>query len=237
MEKLLAGARQLGLDLDNGQLKIFDVYYHELLDWNQKFNLTAITGYEDVQTKHFLDSLTAAAAVDFTKSLSVIDVGAGAGFPGIPLKIAFRGLRLALLEATAKKAGFLEHVVSALGLEGVEVINGRAEEIAHNPQYREKYDVVLSRAVASLPALIELTLPFARTGGCFIAYKKGDIEQEVAQSAKALKVMGGELRETVPVSAALFDDRRCLVKMEKIRMTPPKYPRRPGMPEKNPIVP
>ena len=240
MEKLKSGAEKLGLNLTPGQLTSFETYYRELIDWNRKVNLTAITGYEEVQVKHFLDALTVAAVFESGlagKAPGVIDVGTGAGLPGVPLKIVFPAIRLTLLEATAKKTKFLEHLVDTLGLNGVEIVSGRAEEAGHNPQYREKYDVVLSRAVASLPALVEITLPFCAVGGLFIAQKKGDIREEIEKSARAIAVMGGRLKEITAVDSDVFDDNRCLVIIEKVKSTPEEYPRRPGMPEKRPILP
>jgi 16S rRNA (guanine527-N7)-methyltransferase len=236
MDKLKSGAAALGIDLTSEQLDAFEVYHHELINWNYRVNLTAITDYEEVQTKHFLDSLTAGLAIDFKENPSVIDIGTGAGFPGLPLKIAYSGIHLTLLEATSKKVKFLQHMAQKLGVNNVEIITGRAEETAHDPQYREIFDVVVSRAVAGLPALVELALPFCRIGGSFIAYKKGDIHAEVEQAEKAIETMGGKLKEIVPANPALFDDNRVLVVVEKVRPTPPPYPRRPGMPEKRPIL-
>lgn len=237
MHDLKSGAAFLGIDLTPAQLDSFEVYYQELMDWNRKINLTAVTGYEEVQARHFLDSLTAAAVYNYRDNPSVVDVGTGAGFPGIPLKIAFPNIHLTLLEATAKKVTFLENITKKLELTGIGIITGRAEEITHDTRFREKFDVVLSRAVAALPALVELTLPLCSIGGCFIAYKKGDITDELAQSSRAIGLMGGRIKGIFPVAPELFDDQRYLVVIEKALPTPPEYPRRSGMPEKRPLVP
>ena len=239
MEKLEAGAQKLGLPLTPEQLEQFSIYYRELNDWNRRLNLTSITGCEEVQIKHFLDSLTVTLALTPPfdgSSFSLIDVGTGAGLPGIPLKIVLPGIKLVLLEATAKKADFLRHLQNRLGLADVEVVVGRAEDMAHQPQYREKFDLVLSRAVASLPALVELTLPFCAVGGSLIAQKKGDIEGEVRRADRAIRLLGGSLREVKPIKLAELSDRRFLVVIDKVRPTPGKYPRRSGIPKKKPIL-
>ena len=239
METLKAGAQKLGLHLTTVQLEQFELYYQDLIDWNRRMNLTSITDYEEVQVKHFLDSLTiitAIKAIDKNQRMTVIDVGTGAGLPGIPLKILLPDIRLMLLEATLKKTKFLRHVIGGLGLDNVEIVIGRAEEVAHEAQYREKFDLVLSRAVASLPALVELTLPFCAVGGRFIAQKKGNIEREVEQAQKAIDILGGILREVKSIELEELGDKRYLVIVDKIKLTPAAYPRRPGMPARKPIV-
>ncbi len=238
MEKLNSGATKIGLQLSPRQLEQFYIYYQELLDWNRRLNLTAITDYEEVQIKHFLDSLTVTLAWQqpiSSMDFRLIDVGSGAGLPGIALKILWPGIRLVLLDSTAKKAVFLHHLKQKLGLDDVEIVVGRAEEIAHEPQYREKFDVVLSRAVASLPTLVELTLPFCTIGGSFIAQKKGAIDPEISQAAKAISLLGGNLREVRRVDLEEFTDERWLVVIDKVSPTPQQYPRRPGIPSKRPL--
>src|SRR3972149_8124268 len=203
MEKLKSGAAGLGIHLTEQQLEKFETYYRELAAWNEIINLTSITGYEDVQVKHFLDSLTVTAALPPDapgKNLSVIDIGTGAGLPGIPLKIVLPGVRLVLLEATVQKTKFLQHLLAQLDLADVEVVTGRAEEVARDNRYRERFDLALSRAVAALPALSELALPFCAIGGAFVAQKKGDISLELARARKAIELLGGRLREIMPVS-------------------------------------
>ena len=221
------------------QLEQFSIYYQELLAWNQRMNLTAITDYEEVQVKHFLDSLTVTLAwpPPVNKAdLSLIDVGTGAGLPGIPLKILFPNVRLMLLDATAKKAAFLRHLTAKLGLGNAEVAVGRAEEVAHQSEYRERFDVVLSRSVAPLPTLVELTLPFCAIGGSFIAQKKGEVDPEISQANKAISTLGGNLRKVKGIELAEFPDERKLLIIDKISATPHQYPRRPGVPAKRPLL-
>jgi len=238
MQKLKSAAKELGLELSPAQLERFETYYRELITWNKRANLTTITAYEEVQLKHFLDSLTVVLALPaqaIGRNLRIIDVGTGAGLPGIPLKIVFPRVELTLLEATSKKAAFLRHIVQKMGLDGVEVVVGRAEEVAHQAQYREKFDIVLSRAVAALPTLVELTLPFCAVGGSFIAQKKGTIDDEISRANKAISLLGGNLREAKKVALTSLPDERYLVIIDKLSPTPEKYPRRPGIPAKRPL--
>jgi len=239
MERLKAGVKRLGLELNQRQLEQFHTYYQELVDWNKRVNLTRITDYEEVQIKHFLDSLTVALVWETLTpgaDLRLIDVGTGAGIPGIPLKIVFPDIKLVLLDSVAKKAAFLHHLNHKLGLDDVEIVVGRAEDVAREAPYRETFDIVLSRGVAPLATLVELTLPFCTIGGSFIAQKKGAIDQEIRQAIKAIGLLGGRLREVKRVNLEEFTDKRQLVIVDKVSPTPPLYPRRPGMPGKRPIL-
>ena len=240
MDTFTSAARSmLGLDFSKEQLSLFEHYALELTAWNQKINLTAIIDPIDILIKHFLDSLTVTLAWPESIGSAVsrlIDVGTGVGIPGIPLKILFPDITLVLLDSTAKKAAFLHYFKDKLGLDDVEIVVGRAEEVAHDTRYREKFDMVLSRSVASLPALVELALPFGAVGGCFIAQKKGDIDSEISQAARTINLLGGNLREVKKVDLAEFTDGRRLVIIDKLTLTPSQYPRRPGMPTKRPIM-
>jgi 16S rRNA (guanine527-N7)-methyltransferase len=238
MDKLTAAVVNLGLTIDQRQVEQFETYYRELIDWNQRINLTAITDYEDVQIKHFIDSLTVVLALKKPlkqNTLKVIDIGTGAGFPGIPLKIMMPEIRLTLLEATGKKAMFLEHITHNLALAGIEILTGRAEDFGHRAEYRECFVIVLSRAVAALPALVELALPFCTVGGSFIAQKQADAKLEIEQAQNAVRLLGGRLRNIIDIALPEFPSGRCLIVYDKVSPTPAAYPRRPGIPVKKPL--
>jgi len=239
MKELIEGAGKLGIEFNARQVKQFELYYQELIEWNKKINLTAITDYSSVQVKHFLDSLTITLALPEEEvarpDFNIIDIGTGAGFPGVPLKILFPQPRLVLIEPTTKKTAFLHHIIRKLELENIEVLNNRAEEAARLPLYRERFALVLSRAVALLPTLVELTLPFCQIGGRFIAQKKGGIDQEINRAEKSIAALGGKLDQIKKVELSEFDDVRYLVIIDKIYLTPSKYPRRPGLPRRRPI--
>ena len=238
MELLAAGAAGLGIDLSDAQLDQFETYYHQLAEGNQRTNLTSITGYEEVQVKHFLDSLTVVPAVGgIPPECGLLDVGAGPGCPGLPLKFVYPGIKLALAEPAGKKAAFLEHVVETLALEQTLVLRERAEALAHEPSLREAFDVVTARGLARMPVLLEYTLPFCKIGGKVVALKHGgtNLETELAGAERALKLLGGSVTSTYQAEIAGLTDNRVVVVVEKIRATPEAYPRRTGVPAKRPL--
>jgi 16S rRNA (guanine527-N7)-methyltransferase len=234
---LSKGVLELSIELTERQTARFETYYNELTEWNRKFNLTAITEYAEVQVKHFLDSLTACLALDGQPppGTKVIDVGAGAGFPGLPLKLAFPDICVVLTDSLGKRTRFLHHLVEVLDIADVEIFTGRAEELGHRPDLRENFDLVVSRGVAKLPVLLEYTLPFCKTRGRVIAWKHADIKQELADAEGALRTLGGQVSRIVPVQVSGLTDDRVLVIIDKCRATPDEYPRRPGVPAKRPI--
>jgi 16S rRNA (guanine527-N7)-methyltransferase len=247
MKLLSEAARNMGFALAPGQLKKFEFYYKELTAWNRRFNLTAVTDYEHVQIRHFLDSLSCLLAVGNCQGgrwrpgapaagSRVIDVGSGAGFPGLPLKILYPQLDLVLLEATGKKTEFLEHAVAHLELGKVAVIHGRAEELGQDEAHRESYDLVLARAVADLPVLVEYLLPLCRLGGKCIAQKGASAHEELTAAQYAISLLGGEVHYVLPVELPGLAETRYLVVINKVARTPHKYPRRPGMPGKHPLL-
>lgn len=234
-------AKQAGLELTRDQIEKFLLFLKELKEWNRKFNLTAINDEEEILVKHFIDSLSCLLGVPckiFRKIREVIDIGSGAGFPGIPLKIYRPRLHITLLEATRKKVEFLRYISRKLGFErNLEVIHGRAEEYGRNWDYREKYDLVVSRAVSNLAILAEYCLPFVKIGGIFISQKAREISGELRKADKAIEVLGGRVKEVIPYKLLLREGEleRNLVVMDKVERTPEDYPRSPGMPAKRPI--
>lgn len=239
MQLLARGAPELGLSLDAFQLEQFDTYYNELADWNRRMNLTSVIDRTEVQVKHFLDSLTLLPAIghNLPPGARVVDVGAGAGFPGLPLKITCPNIHLTLLESTRKKAAFLGHMVESLNLSGVEVHAGRAEELAHQLGLRDSYDLALARGLARLPTLLEYTLPFTRRGGLVAAWKHGGegLKAELDSARNALRLLGGRVQSIYPVKATGLEDNRVVMVIEKTGETPTAYPRRNGVPRKQPI--
>ena len=239
MELLSNRAPELGLSLDDAQLAQFETYYRELAEWNGRMNLTSVIDYSEVQVKHFLDSLTVLQALGnfLPADARMVDVGAGAGFPGLPLKLVLPGIDLALVESTGKKAGFLRHVVETLDLPNVETYTGRAEELGHRPEFRGSYDLALARGLARLPTLLEYTLPFTRAGGLVAAWKHGgeDLKAELDSARRALQVLGGRVKSIYPVKATGLEDNRVVVVIEKVKETPAEYPRRNGVPRKQPL--
>jgi len=236
MEKLIHDAQELfHIHLTGRQVMALVMYERELLDWNQKFNLTAIKDVESIRTKHFLDSFSCVLAWGANPPQHLVDVGTGAGFPGLPLKILYPSTRVTLIESVGKKAMFCEHMIRLLSLENVQVIKARAEEIGQRPADREAYDCAVARAVASMNVLSEYLLPLVRVGGMMLA-QKGETGPAEAQSAeKEMKLLGGKLQQIIQVNLPGVPDDRYLVIVNKSHATPPKYPRKPGMPMKQPL--
>ena len=237
MRVLMAGAEKLGVRLGPAQLGLFRRYYDELQEWNTLVNLTSVTGWEEVQRTHFLDSLSVSLAVppEMLESGRFVDVGSGAGLPGVPLKIAFPGLRATLIDSTAKKTNFLAALKEALDLPDLDLRTDRAETLAHDPGLRESFDFVVCRAVASMPVLAELAVPFCRIGGIVVAQKAQGAEDEVRDACGAIEALGARLREIREVAVDNLNGTRCLVVLEKTNATPVRYPRRPGIPKKRPL--
>ena len=238
MEILSGEAMQLGIDLSSDQLARFAEYQRLLAEGNQRANLTAITEPEAVQVRHFVDSLTAVLAFDdWRDGLRVVDLGTGAGFPGVPLKIVFTGIRLTLVESVAKKTAFLDVLVAGLELDDVEVVTMRAEELARMPGYRGQFDVALARGVAPMPVLLEYALPLCKGHGTLIAWKGKDGPVEAEAAGNALAELGGRIAgvRSMNAFAPPLPPDRCLISVEKVRRTPGKYPRRVGVPAKQPL--
>ena len=225
----------LGIRLTDVQKRQFDRYYELLIEWNRVMNLTGITEYDEVNLKHFTDSLTIVRIEDMENVSTLIDVGTGAGFPGIPIKIAFPYIKVTLLDSLNKRIKFLDQVVEELDLEDVVTLHGRAEDYAKKEEYREQFDLCASRAVANLSTLSEYCLPFIKKGGCFVSYKSADSDEEIQQSEKALDILGGKIEKVDKFVLPGSDMGRALVMIEKVKNTPRKYPRKAGVPSKEPL--
>jgi 16S rRNA (guanine527-N7)-methyltransferase len=235
LSKFEKGLGELGISLSDRQLEQFMEYYELLIEWNGFMNLTAITEFDEVCTKHFIDSLSLCKTFDLSGDITVIDVGTGAGFPGIPLKIAFPNLKVTLLDSLGKRVKFLNEVIHRLGLNNIEAIHGRAEDFAKVGMMRESFDLCVSRAVANLSTLSEYCLPYVKVGGYFIPYKSEKITEEMKGAVKAIEVLGaivdGQDEFTLPDT----DIYRNLFKIKKVKPTPKKYPRKAGLPSKEPL--
>lgn len=234
MNLLIEGARALGIELSGEKEEQFEAYTRLLLEWNEKINLTAITEERDIIIKHYLDSLSLLSLVSL-KDKTLIDVGTGAGLPGIPLKICEESLAVTLLDSLEKRVKFLNEVIVQLSLKGIEAVHGRAEDFGVKPGYREKYDCAVARAVADLSVLCEYCLPFVKTGGLFIAMKGPSVEEELEESRKAVSILGGEVEDVRKLVLPFSDYERTVVMIRKCRHTPSGYPRKSGKPTKSPI--
>lgn len=231
--KFINDLKAIGIELSDEQLEQFLTYYEMLIEKNKVMNLTAITDFDEVLEKHFEDSLSLIQAVDLEKSQTVIDLGTGAGFPGIPLKIAFPNLQITLADSLNKRILFLDDVIRELGLVGIDTVHGRAEDLAKNSDYREKFDLCVSRAVANLSTLSEYCLPFVKIGGKFISYKAGECDEEVAASKSSVFLLGGKISDIKKFE--LGESGRAFVIIDKVSGTPKKYPRKAGTPSKDPL--
>ena len=234
-----AQLHELGIEITDEQLKKFYLYYRELVKWNTVINLTAITELPDVLEKHFLDSLSIVKVIPKEKlnaGISLIDIGTGAGFPGIPLAIVFQKTKVVLMDSLNKRLNFLNRMIEELHLENARTVHARAEDLARQKNYREKFDVVCSRAVASLNVLSEYCIPFAGTGGEFVAYKSENADEEIRKAGRAVKVLGGEFRTAEKFLLPDTDYERVLICITKKKPTPPAYPRKAGTPSKDPII-
>lgn len=231
-----AKLKELDITLSEEQKQQFVKFYELLVEWNKVMNLTGITEYEEVNEKHFVDSLSIVKAIDINSVKNVIDVGTGAGFPGIPLKIAFPHLNIVLLDSLNKRIQFLNTVIEELGLTNIHTIHGRAEDFAKKPEYREQFDLCVSRAVANLATLSEYCLPYVKVNGEFVPYKSGEIDEEVVQAKKAIHLLGGKTEEIIKFQLPGTEIGRSFVKIKKIQNTSKKYPRKAGLPVKEPLI-
>jgi len=234
-EQFVQALKEQGIELNEKQIQQFRSYFEILVEWNEKMNLTAITDEPSVYLKHFYDSISASFHFDFTTVESVCDVGAGAGFPSLPIKICFPHLHVTIVDSLNKRIQFLNHLSEQLGLENVDFVHARAEEFGQNAQYREKFDLVTARAVARLSVLSELCIPLVKEGGKFLALKAASGEDEMKDAKKAISVLGGKLIHHVAFELPVENSERTIYVFDKVKTTPKKYPRKPGTPNKTPI--
>lgn len=234
-ELLKKGIKELGLEISDYQEEQFFKYYKMLIETNKVMNLTAITELEEVIVKHFIDSLLIAKSKDMSKVKSMVDVGTGAGFPGIPIKIMFPNIKITLIDSLNKRLKFLNNVIEELSLENIETVHGRAEDLGHNNEYREKFELCVSRAVANLSTLSEYCIPFVAVNGEFVSYKSSISTEEINESDKAINILGGKLISKETLELPCSDMERTMVVIRKIKNTSKKYPRKAGTPSKEPI--
>lgn len=234
-EAFLKALKEKGITLSEHQISQFNIYFEELVEWNEKMNLTAITDEPSVYLKHFFDSISAAFYVDLKGVKTLCDVGAGAGFPSIPLKICFPELQVTIVDSLNKRIGFLNHLAEKLQLENVEFVHARAEDFGQNKAYREKFDIVTARAVARLSVLSELCIPLVKKGGIFIAMKGAAAKEELVDARRPLTVLGAKLKKDYSFLLPVEDSERNIYVFSKVKNTPSKYPRKPGVPNKTPI--
>lgn len=235
LEKFKNGLQQLHIVLSEKQMEQFLQYYELLVEKNKVMNLTAITEFDEVVEKHFLDSVSLTQQLDLHQPLKVLDLGTGAGFPGIPLKIVFPELEITLMDSLNKRVLFLQDVISSLQLENIEAVHGRAEEAAKNKKYREGFDLCVSRAVANISTLSEYCLPFVKVGGSFISYKSSTIEDELEEGKKGIAILGGKVKDVYKFTLPESELQRSFVIIEKEKKTPKAYPRKAGTPSKEPL--
>ena len=226
---------KIGIEITDEQKEQFDIYHKLLEEWNKVMNLTGITEYDEVNEKHFVDSLAIVKAIDIQNVNTVIDIGTGAGFPGLPLKIAYPDTEVVLFDSLNKRIKFLDEVIAQLGLKGISTVHGRAEDGGKSKELREQFDVSVSRAVADLSVLSEYNLPFVKVGGYFVAYKSGEIDEELEKSKKAILILGGQIEKVDKFKLPETDIERSLVYIKKVKNTPKKFPRKAGLPAKEPI--